>query len=171
MFCIFKLRHLCYHDIQDPERSSFRTYIGDFGRETKCSGIALILPVITLGGVHSGIFTPTEATAVCIAYATFAIFLTGNLNLRNAGVAIIKRAAVRSLERSGDRHCRKWWDRPTIPSLPDTSRRSFSLPASPTWRTSFREFIWVLVRPGRTGPAFSVRRAIRSNPDCPEILK
>ncbi len=32
---------------------------------------ALILPFIVLGGIYTGIFTPTEAAAVCVVYALF----------------------------------------------------------------------------------------------------
>ena len=94
LFSILNFRHLRHHDIQVAEWDSFRTYIGDIGRETKRGVVALILPVIMLGGIYGGIFTPTEAAAVCFAYAMFAGFLTGNLNLRNTGDAIIKGAAV-----------------------------------------------------------------------------
>ncbi|MDP3611262.1 MAG: TRAP transporter large permease, partial [Rubrivivax sp.] len=41
------------------------------GRATWQAGWALLMPVIILGGIYGGIFTPTEASAVAVAYALF----------------------------------------------------------------------------------------------------
>lgn len=40
-----------------------------FGRATLQAGWALLMPVIILGGIYGGIFTPTEASAVAVFYA------------------------------------------------------------------------------------------------------
>ncbi|MBM3389993.1 MAG: TRAP transporter large permease [Betaproteobacteria bacterium] len=40
-----------------------------FGRATWQAGWALMMPVIILGGIYGGIFTPTEASAVAVFYA------------------------------------------------------------------------------------------------------
>jgi len=40
-----------------------------FGRATWRAGWALLMPVIILGGIYGGIFTPTEAAAVAVFYA------------------------------------------------------------------------------------------------------
>lgn len=40
-----------------------------FGRATAQAGWALLMPVIILGGIYGGIFTPTEASAVAVFYA------------------------------------------------------------------------------------------------------
>jgi C4-dicarboxylate transporter, DctM subunit len=40
-----------------------------FGRATLQAGWALLMPVIILGGIYGGIFTPTEASAVAVLYA------------------------------------------------------------------------------------------------------
>lgn len=40
-----------------------------FGRALLQAGWALAMPVIILGGIYGGIFTPTEASAVAVAYA------------------------------------------------------------------------------------------------------
>ena len=39
------------------------------GRATLQAGWALLMPVIILGGIYGGVFTPTEASAVAVAYA------------------------------------------------------------------------------------------------------
>lgn len=56
-----------------PEpRQSFRVRM----QRTKAAGGVLVLPVIILGGIYSGYFTPTEAAAVACVYALFmAIFI------------------------------------------------------------------------------------------------
>jgi C4-dicarboxylate transporter, DctM subunit len=40
-----------------------------FGKATWQAGWALMMPVIILGGIYGGIFTPTEASAVSVFYA------------------------------------------------------------------------------------------------------
>jgi C4-dicarboxylate transporter, DctM subunit len=42
-----------------------------FGRATLEAGWALLMPVIILGGIYGGVFTPTEASAVAVFYALF----------------------------------------------------------------------------------------------------
>ena len=45
---------------------------------------ALLVPVIILGGIYSGIFTPTEAGAVAVVYAAFiGIFVYGDITIRD----------------------------------------------------------------------------------------
>jgi tripartite ATP-independent transporter DctM subunit len=41
----------------------------NFGKATLQAGWALFMPVIILGGIYGGIFTPTEASAVAVFYA------------------------------------------------------------------------------------------------------
>jgi tripartite ATP-independent transporter DctM subunit len=40
-----------------------------FGRATWQAGWALLMPVVVLGGIYGGVFTPTEAAAVAVLYA------------------------------------------------------------------------------------------------------
>ena len=40
-----------------------------FGRATLQAGWALLMPVVVLGGIYGGVFTPTEAAAVAVLYA------------------------------------------------------------------------------------------------------
>lgn len=45
---------------------------------------ALLVPVIILGGIYSGIFTPTEAGAVAVVYAAIiGIFVYGDISIRD----------------------------------------------------------------------------------------
>ena len=49
-----------------------------FGRATWQAGWALLMPVVVLGGIYGGVFTPTEAAAVAVLYA----FIIGTLVYR-----------------------------------------------------------------------------------------
>lgn len=67
-----------------------------FGRATLQAGWALAMPVIILGGIYGGIFTPTEASAVAVAYA----LVVGMLIYREIRVAdlyaILKKSVISS---------------------------------------------------------------------------
>jgi tripartite ATP-independent transporter DctM subunit len=54
-----------------------------FGRATWQAGWALLMPVIILGGIYGGIFTPTEAAAVAVFYA----LVVGMLIYREISIA------------------------------------------------------------------------------------
>jgi C4-dicarboxylate transporter DctM subunit len=52
------------------------------GRALREGGFALVLPVLVLGGIYSGTFTPTEAGAVALVYAVFVtVFVHRDLQL------------------------------------------------------------------------------------------
>jgi tripartite ATP-independent transporter DctM subunit len=53
-----------------------------FLRATKAAFWALLMPVIILGGIYGGVFTPTEASAVAVVYA----LVVGMLIYREIGV-------------------------------------------------------------------------------------
>jgi tripartite ATP-independent transporter DctM subunit len=67
-----------------------------FGRATLQAGWALLMPVIILGGIYGGIFTPTEASAVAVFYA----LVVGMVVYREIGVAdlyaILKKSVISS---------------------------------------------------------------------------
>jgi C4-dicarboxylate transporter DctM subunit len=54
---------------------------------------ALMLPVIILGGIYGGVFTPTEAAAVAVAYAIpVGLFVYRELDMRKIATAMIDAA-------------------------------------------------------------------------------
>ncbi|HEY6135003.1 MAG TPA: TRAP transporter large permease [Rubrivivax sp.] len=63
---------------------------------TAHAGLALLMPVIILGGIYGGIFTPTEASAVAVFYA----LLVGMGVYREIGIAnlytILKKSVISS---------------------------------------------------------------------------
>ncbi len=68
-------------------------------RETGKSGFyaipALMLPVIILGGIYGGVFTPTEAAAVAVAYAIpVGLFVYRELSIRKILKAVIDAATT-----------------------------------------------------------------------------
>jgi C4-dicarboxylate transporter, DctM subunit len=67
-----------------------------FGKATWQAGWALMMPVIILGGIYGGIFTPTEASAVAVFYA----LVVGMLIYREIKIAdlykILKKSVISS---------------------------------------------------------------------------
>lgn len=77
-----------------------REILGDdksFGRVTLSALPALSLPVIILGGIYGGVFTPTEAAAV----AAVAAFLVGALIYREFSLPSLRRSVVQAAETTG----------------------------------------------------------------------
>ena len=55
-----------------------------FGKATWQAGWALMMPVIILGGIYGGVFTPTEASAVAVFYAlVVGLFIYREIKLRD----------------------------------------------------------------------------------------
>lgn len=66
------------------------------GSATIQAAWALLMPVIILGGIYGGIFTPTEAAAVAVFYALFVgMVVYGEIKPRNL-FPILKKSAVSS---------------------------------------------------------------------------
>ena len=55
----------------------------EFGRAAQAASLALLLPVIIIGAIRLGIFTPTEAGAAAILYALLLGIAYRELSLRN----------------------------------------------------------------------------------------
>lgn len=60
-----------FHSKRQGYKSSNKSTLGDVGRAGKSAFWALILPVIILGGIITGIYTPTEAGVIAVVYAIF----------------------------------------------------------------------------------------------------
>ncbi len=94
IFSAVNFHHLRNYDIRVATKVSVREYFANARVQTVRGIPALILPVVMLGGIYGGVFTPTEAAAVCLTYAIGLGFLTRRLNLKNTGDAIVRGAAV-----------------------------------------------------------------------------
>jgi C4-dicarboxylate transporter DctM subunit len=55
---------------------------------------ALLMPLIILGGIYSGVFTPTEAGIVAVAYAIILGFTTGGLTMKGLCTAMVEAAII-----------------------------------------------------------------------------
>ena len=66
------------------------------GKSTLQAGWALLMPVIVLGGIYGGVFTPTEASAVAVFYS----LIVGGIIYREIGLqslaAVLRRSAISS---------------------------------------------------------------------------
>lgn len=67
-----------------------------FGRSLARATLALLMPVVILGGIYGGIFTPTEASVVAVTYALLVSMLVyRELSVRELA-EVIRRSAVAS---------------------------------------------------------------------------
>lgn len=66
------------------------------GKATVEAGWALLMPVIILGGIYGGVFTPTEASAVAVFYALIVgVVIYREIKLRDL-YAILRKSAISS---------------------------------------------------------------------------
>ena len=78
-------------DVAPLPRVSMRGRLQATGR----AGWALVMPVIVLGGIRLGVFTPTEAAVVAAAYALFVgMFVYRELKLRDLYAVFLSAAKV-----------------------------------------------------------------------------
>ena len=67
-----------------------------FGQATREAALALMMPVIILGGIYGGIFTPTEAAVVAVFYALIVgIFIYKEIKLKDL-FPIFKKSVISS---------------------------------------------------------------------------
>ncbi len=55
--------------LKTAPQQNWRETVGGIGRSTKHAGVALFMPILVLGGIYGGIFTPTEAAGMSALYA------------------------------------------------------------------------------------------------------
>ncbi|MEG6521027.1 TRAP transporter large permease [Desulfotomaculum sp. 1211_IL3151] len=82
-------------DIVINEKMDFSTRTRLLGKRTVSAGPALVMPVMVLGGIYSGMFTPTEAAALAALYAIpVGFFIYKGLNRKNFIESIIESAVT-----------------------------------------------------------------------------
>lgn len=69
-----------------------RASLGEVGKAVTQGGPAILFPVIIVSGILFGIFSPTEAAAVAVAYALMLGWAFKNVGLRDVWQAIVKTA-------------------------------------------------------------------------------
>jgi tripartite ATP-independent transporter DctM subunit len=73
-----------------------RASLGEILRQSKNAFIGLMIPIIILGGILTGVFTPTEAAAVAVAYGVIVgLFVFKTLKLSDFPL-MLKRTAITS---------------------------------------------------------------------------
>lgn len=87
ILCILVVLQSYKLGIPTEKRSSFKDLI----TALKDSSLAIIMPLIILGGIYGGIFTPTEAGAVAVVYSLIvSLFIYRELPFRELQEIIIK---------------------------------------------------------------------------------
>lgn len=81
IYLVMNYRWCRRHDVDPPRSRGADAYGTSLACTVWRGGPALFMPVLMLGGIYSGIFTPTEAAAVALVYA----FLVGILIHRTIG--------------------------------------------------------------------------------------
>lgn len=81
---------------RDAEPLQFAPYIAQIGQKGFRASAALLMPVIIFAGIYGGVFTPTEAAFVAVAYGlVVAVVLYRTIGLRS-GYGILRDAALTS---------------------------------------------------------------------------
>ena len=76
--------------------ASRRATFKEFVNATRAGFLPLLTPIIMLGGILTGVFTPTEAAAVAVGYAlVLTLFITRTLKFKDLG-NIFKATAINS---------------------------------------------------------------------------
>jgi tripartite ATP-independent transporter DctM subunit len=61
--------------VKVAQRQNLRKTIGEIGHSTRHAAFALFMPILVLGGIYGGIFTPTEAAGMSALYAVIVGFV------------------------------------------------------------------------------------------------
>jgi len=82
----------------DFPASRERATWGEKGQASLKAFFPLLTPVIILGGILGGVFTPTEASAVAVAYALFvSLFLLRSMGMKDVPEVLLKAALTSSV--------------------------------------------------------------------------
>jgi C4-dicarboxylate transporter DctM subunit len=76
--------------------------IGMTGKEKlkafRDAGLSLLLPIFVLGGIYGGIFTPTEAAAMAVAYAlVLSLLVYREITIKDLGAVLLASARTSSM--------------------------------------------------------------------------
>jgi C4-dicarboxylate transporter, DctM subunit len=74
---------------------TFKTQAKQVAKATRRAFWALLMPVILLGGIYGGIFTPTEAAAVALVVAIFVgLFIHRDLKFKEIGRVLVQQSVT-----------------------------------------------------------------------------
>jgi C4-dicarboxylate transporter DctM subunit len=93
--CIYNKIRMRFVADSPQERMNFQQRLSELGDTGWKALPALMLPVIILGGIYGGIFTPTEAAAVAVAYAIpVGLFIYKELDIKKIFRCFIQAATT-----------------------------------------------------------------------------
>lgn len=88
----FKMRH---HPDPAARVMNFRERVDAVSSNTWKAFPALMMPIIILGGIYGGVFTPTEAAAIAVVYAIpVGMFVYKELDIRKIARCLVEAAAT-----------------------------------------------------------------------------
>jgi tripartite ATP-independent transporter DctM subunit len=95
IFCIFNYFMVRKMPLTMQPKLEFGEQMKEISQSTARASLALLLPVIILGGIYGGIATPTEAACVSIFYVIpVSMFIYKTLGPKQLGEAFIKAATT-----------------------------------------------------------------------------
>ena len=90
VFVLIYTRWKGFVEVREEQRPPFLPAL-------KGASLALLMPVIVLGGIYGGVFTPTEASIVAVGYSLVVSMIYRELDLRGFGEVIRKSAISASI--------------------------------------------------------------------------
>ncbi|MCB2189158.1 MAG: TRAP transporter large permease [Deltaproteobacteria bacterium] len=99
LFCVAGYMAMCYFLARKYKIPALpRATLLDFLRSVNRGKWALFAPILILGGIYGGIFTPTEASMVAIAYGlVVGLFIYRGLKFKDLGPLILKSMRTTSI--------------------------------------------------------------------------
>ncbi|MCY0967302.1 TRAP transporter large permease [Parathalassolituus penaei] len=95
MLCFLNWLKMRHHRDDVEEHLSFSQRMADIRTNSWKALPALMLPLIILGGIYGGVFTPTEAAAIAVVYAIpVGLFVYRELDLKKICRAMLEAAAT-----------------------------------------------------------------------------
>jgi tripartite ATP-independent transporter DctM subunit len=95
IFCIFNYFMVRKMPIEVTPKLDFGDQMKEVGQSTARASLALLLPIIILGGIYGGITTPTEAACVAIFYVIpVSMFIYKTLGPKQLADAFVKGATT-----------------------------------------------------------------------------
>ncbi|MBV1788260.1 TRAP transporter large permease [Marinobacterium sp. D7] len=95
LLCLMNWWKMRHHPDPAAETLSFNKRMEHIGQTGWKALPALVLPIIILGGIYGGVFTPTEAAAIAVVYSIpVGLFVYRELDLKKMGRCFVEAAAT-----------------------------------------------------------------------------
>ncbi|SDP81468.1 TRAP transporter large permease [Desulforhopalus singaporensis] len=95
VLCVLNALQMRKVEDTSDKKLDFSTRVSEIGKSGWEALPALMLPIIILGGIYGGFFTPTEAAAIAVAYAIpVGLFVYKELDLKKIGECLVNAATT-----------------------------------------------------------------------------